>query len=194
MRVGGIVLCGGRSTRMGSPKAWLPVGDEVLLQRTVRVVGAVGSPVVVVAAVGQTVPTLPAGVLVVRDEVEGNGPLAGLAAGLAALDGQADAAYLSACDVPLLSEAFVRRMVELSDGAACVPEVDGRVHPLAGVYAVSLLPVVRDRLAAGALRMTDFLAAVDTRYVGPADLMNHVDSLQNVNTPGDYARIRERLG
>ena len=113
MRVGGIVLCGGRSARMGTPKAWLPVGGEVLLQRTVRTVGAAASPVVVVAAVGQAVPPLPAGVAVVRDEVADRGPLAGLAAGLAALGGRADAAYLSACDAPLLSAAFVRRMVAL---------------------------------------------------------------------------------
>ena len=192
MRVGGIVLCGGRSTRMGTPKAWLPIGDEVLLQRTVRVVGAVVSPVVVVAAVGQEVPTLPTDVVVVRDEVADMGPIAGLAAGIAALDGQADAAYLSACDVPMLSETFVRRMVELRTGTACVPEVNGRVHPLAGMYAVSLLPLVRDRLAAGALRMTDLLAAVDTRFVGPADL-GDVTSLRNVNTPDDYAIIRGRL-
>ena len=53
MRVGGVVLCGGKSSRMGTPKCWLPFGDEVLLQRVVRVVGGVLSPVVVVAAKGQ---------------------------------------------------------------------------------------------------------------------------------------------
>src|SRR5947208_6518233 len=99
MNVGGIVLCGGRSSRMGRPKAWLPVGDELMLPRVVRVLREAVGPVVVVAAPGQDVPPLSAGVEVVRDEVEGLGPLAGLAAGLAALDGPADAAYLSACDV-----------------------------------------------------------------------------------------------
>ncbi|MFO0848134.1 MAG: nucleotidyltransferase family protein [Gemmataceae bacterium] len=112
-RVGGIVLCGGRSSRMGRPKAWLPVGDEVMLQRVVRTLGEVVSPVVVVAGPGQDVPPLPSDVRIVRDEVEGRGPLAGLAGGLAALDGLADAAYLSACDVPLLVPGFVRRVVEL---------------------------------------------------------------------------------
>ena len=110
MTVGGIVLCGGRSSRMGRPKAWLPVGGEVMLQRVVRVLREVVDPVVVVAAPGQDVPPLPDAVTIVRDEVEGRGPLAGLAAGLAALDGRADAAYLSACDVPFLSPAFVRRV------------------------------------------------------------------------------------
>ncbi len=108
---GGVVLCGGRSSRMGRPKAWLSVGGETMLYRVVRVVGAVVDPVVVVAAPGQDVPPLPAGVEVVRDEQEGLGPLGGLAAGLAALAGRVEVVYLSGCDVPLLREGFVRQVL-----------------------------------------------------------------------------------
>ena len=113
MNVAGIVLCGGRSSRMGTPKAWLPFGGELMLPRVVRILGEAVGPVVVVAAPGQDVPPLPAGVRIVRDDVEGRGPLGGLAAGLAALEGVADAVYLSSCDVPLLTPAFVARVVEL---------------------------------------------------------------------------------
>ena len=112
-RVGGVVLCGGRSSRMGRPKAWLPFGDELMLPRVVRILRGVVDPVVVVAAPGQDVPPLPPEVEIVRDEVEHRGPLGGLAAGLAALDGRADAAYLSACDVPFLRPEFIRRVVEV---------------------------------------------------------------------------------
>src|SRR5205809_6187475 len=111
MRVGGIVLCGGQSKRMGRPKAWLPFGDEVMLQRVVRILGGVVGPVVVVAAPDQELPALPDSVLIVRDEEKGRGPLQGLAAGLTALEGRADAAYLSSCDVPFLRPAFVQRMI-----------------------------------------------------------------------------------
>ena len=69
MTAGGVVLCGGRSSRMGRPKAWLPFGGEVLLQRVVRVVGEAVAPVVVVAAPGQDVPSLPPEVEIVRDDV-----------------------------------------------------------------------------------------------------------------------------
>src|SRR5438270_743027 len=111
MRVGGIVLCGGRSSRMGRPKAWLPFGGELMLQRVVRVLRQVVDPVVVVAAPGQDVPPLPSDVGIVRDEVEGKGPLGGLVAGLAALEEKADAAYLSSCDVPFLKAEFVERVI-----------------------------------------------------------------------------------
>src|SRR5688572_11337638 len=110
--LGGIVLCGGRSSRMGRPKAWLPFGSETLLQRTVRVLGDVADPVVVVAAPGQDLPNLPPSVLVARDDREYLGPLNGLLTGLAVLADRAGVAYLSACDVPFLLSAFVRRIVE----------------------------------------------------------------------------------
>jgi molybdopterin-guanine dinucleotide biosynthesis protein A len=183
---------------MGRPKAWLPVGGEVMLQRVVRLLrGAVG-PVVVVAAPGQDVPPLPDGVRVVRDEVGGRGPLQGLAAGLAALQGEADAAYLSACDAPLLRPAFVRRMVELlGEAAACVPSVGGLAQPLAGVYRVSVLGAVRELLAEDRRAVWGLLGKVPTRLVRPAELADadpRLDSLRNVNTPAAYAGVLRELG
>ena len=73
--VGGIVVCGGQSRRMGRPKAWLPCGAEFLLQRMVRLVGDVVSPVVVAGRRDQELPSLPAGVEIVYDRVENSGPL-----------------------------------------------------------------------------------------------------------------------
>jgi molybdopterin-guanine dinucleotide biosynthesis protein A len=187
MNVGGIVLCGGRSSRMGRPKAWLPFGGELMLQRVVRVLGEVVNPVVVVAAPGQDVPPLPVGVEIVRDEVEGRGPLQGLAAGLAALAGRADAAYLSSCDVPFLTAAFVKRMVELLAGhSISVPQVGGYLHPLAAVYRLAMRPVVADLLAADRLRPVFLFDAVPTRIVVPDELTD-LQSLRNLNTPEDYA-------
>src|SRR6185295_5472848 len=113
MTAGGIVLCGGRSTRMGSPKALLPFGAETMLQRVVRLLATVVSPIVVVAAPQQSLPTLPPDVLVARDEQEGRGPLEGLRAGLKALPDGVDTAYVTSCDVPLLVPGFVRRMIDL---------------------------------------------------------------------------------
>jgi molybdopterin-guanine dinucleotide biosynthesis protein A len=82
---GGIVLCGGKSTRMGVAKATLPFGPETMLQRVVRLLGTTVSPIAAVAARDQVLPALPHDVIVARDEREAKGPLEGLRAGLAAL-------------------------------------------------------------------------------------------------------------
>jgi molybdopterin-guanine dinucleotide biosynthesis protein A len=193
MCTAGIVLCGGRSVRMGRAKAALPFAGEVMLVRVVRVLRAVVEPVIVVAAPGQDVPLLPTGVEVVRDEVEGRGPLGGIAAGLAAIGGTADAAYASSCDVPLLTPEFVRRVVELLDGSsphlAAVPRVNDWLHPLAAAYRVAVLPVVREMLAAGRLRTIDLFDAVPTRVIESAELADidpEFRSLSNLNTPDEY--------
>jgi molybdopterin-guanine dinucleotide biosynthesis protein A len=194
--VGGIVLCGGRSSRMGRPKAWLPFGGELMLPRVVRLLGEVVSPVVVVAAHGQDVPPLPPEVRIVRDEQEGRGPLQGLAAGLDALHGLADAAYLSSCDVPFLRPAFVRRLIDLlGEQSICVPHAGGYHHPLASVYRLSVAEAVRRLLAEDRLRPVFLFEAVPTRVVEAEDLQDvdpTLQTLRNLNTPEDYeSSLRE---
>ena len=196
MKVGGIVLCGGKSSRMGRPKAWLPFAGELLLPRVVRLLREVVEPVVVVAAPGQDVPPLPEGVRVIRDEAEDRGPLQGLAAGLMALQGQADAAYLSSCDVPFVRPAFVRRLIALlGENAICVPRVGDYHHPLAAIYRLDVTEAVNRLLAEDRLRPFFLFAAVPTRVVEADELRDadpDFDTLRNLNTPEDYeAALRE---
>lgn len=190
MRVGGIVLCGGRSTRMGTSKALLPFGPETMLQRVVRLLGSVVAPLVVVAAPDQSLPPLPPSVAVTRDEKEGRGPLEGLRAGLAALPRDIDAAYVTSCDVPLLVPAFAERMVALLDDSdIAVMEIDGFPHPLSAVYRRRTLPYVEALLAADRLRPVFLYDAVPTRRVQVseiADVDPELATLRNLNTREDY--------
>src|SRR5436190_13584553 len=171
MRVGGIVLCGGRSSRMGRAKAWLPFGDELMLPRVVRILSGIVSPLVVVAAPDQEVPPTSPDVAVVRDPEEGRGPLQGLAAGLTALADGCDAVYLSSCDVPFLQPAFVRRLIDLlGDHAICVPQVGEYHHPLAAIYRLDVLPAVHALLGQDRLSAFFLFEAVKTRIIGAEDL------------------------
>src|SRR3954454_19953664 len=112
----GIVLAGGRSTRMGTPKAALEWHGSTLLRHVVGLVArGVEGPVVVVRAAGQALPSLPAGVEGAQGAREGRGPLQGLAAGLAAVSGRAEVAYASSTDAPLLHPEFVRRVLRALD-------------------------------------------------------------------------------
>ena len=113
---------------------------------------AVDGPVVVVRAPDQELPDLPPGVRVVEDAAEGRGPLQGLAAGLAAVAGEAEVAYVSSTDVPLLHPAFVGAVLNAAtreDVDVALPVVHGFRHPLAAAYRTSLLPAVEELIERG---------------------------------------------
>jgi molybdopterin-guanine dinucleotide biosynthesis protein A len=188
---GGIILCGGLSTRMGTSKALLPFGAETMLQRVVRLLSTVVSPIVVVAAAEQLLPDLPADVILTRDEEPGRGPLEGLRAGLKALPETVDSAYVTSCDVPLLVLDFVRRMIDLlADHDIAVMEIDGFPHPLSAVYRCNTLPNVEALLAQNRLRPVFLFDAVRTRRVQPAEMISadpELLTLRNLNTREDYA-------
>jgi molybdenum cofactor guanylyltransferase len=222
LRVGALVLCGGKSSRMGQPKAWLPFGSELLLPRVLRILRTVTlppteippaatgvqppsptglSPLIIVAAVGQELPPLPSGVEVLRDEFDALGPLAGLATGLTALAGRCDAVYATATDVPLLRPEFVQAILAplMSDPEIeiAIPKEGRFHHPLAACYRVRLAPIVRDLVTAGRLRPVFLLELARTLEIPVDDLRSvdpQLDSLRNCNTPEDYAAALAAAG
>ena len=200
----GIVLAGGRSSRMGTPKADLEWHGSTLLRRTAAILARVTEgPVVVVRAPGQDLPALPPGTEVVDDPREGLGPVQGLATGLAALRGRAEIAFVSSTDMPFLHPAFVRRVLRAAQEGADValPVARGYPQPLAAAYRTALAAVAErlvaeqrlrpaflfeqcavTRLDEAALRADPVLAALDPG----------LDSVVNVNSPADYQAARER--
>ena len=189
---------------MGTPKAALEWHGSTLLRRTAGILARVtDGPVVVVRAPGQELPALPPQVEVAEDPAEGLGPVQGIAAGLAALTGRADIAFVSSTDMPFLHPAFVRRVLRAAaDGADVgLPLARGYPQPLAAAYRVALAPVAArlvgqqrlrpaflfeecqvTRLDEAALRADPVLAALDP----------DMDSVINVNSPDDYADARAR--
>jgi molybdopterin-guanine dinucleotide biosynthesis protein A len=200
MRQGAIILCGGKSSRMGRDKASLPFGPELMLQRVVRLIGEAidRKYIVVVAAPDQELPDLPAGVSVARDARAFRGPLEGLASGLRALADRVDAAYATACDVPLLVPAFVDRIFELlGDFDAAVP-FDGQYHhPLAAVYRPKVLPEIQRLLDSDRLRPRFLFDEVRALEI-PVDELRSVDpelsTLANLNYEEDYVAALAAAG
>lgn len=198
MQLGGMVLCGGHSRRMGLPKATLPFGPELMIQRVLRLLGKVADPIAVVAAPDQPLPELPESVLVCRDEREGRGPLEGLRAGLKTIGSRVDAVYATSCDVPLLVPAFVSMMLEsLADAEIAVPVEHTFHHPLAAVYRTSVLPTIEQLLAADRMRPVFLFDEVETVRVSVEELERvdpELHTLANLNYPQDYFDALDAAG
>lgn len=200
----GIVLAGGRSSRMGLDKASLPWHGSTLLGRVVSIVArAVDGPVIVVAAPGQVLGGLPAGAQVVTDALPGKGPLAGIAAGLAAARGRCEGTFVCCTDAPFLHPAFVRRVLEGCSGGfeACAPVVGGFQQPLAAAYRPSVLAEVDALLAGGRGRVSALFERCTTRLADERWLLGdlqvaaldpELESIHNLNRPDEYAAALER--
>lgn len=197
MTITGIVLCGGRSTRMGADKAARPFAGETLIGRAVRVIGEVTDEVIVVARAEQSAapPFIGLPARIVHDPVEDLGPLAGLAAGLAA--STTDVNFVIACDMPLIKPAVLQRLWDLRDDAdICVAVVDGQASPLCAVYRSHVASVAHELLAAGERRVMALLDRVQTKRVDAAalrDIDPNLDSFLSCNTPDELQTAEQLL-
>jgi len=189
---------------MGTPKAALEWHGSTLLRRTTGILARVADgPLIVVRAPGQALPELPADVEVVDDPQEGLGPVQGLAAGLAAAADRAAIAFACSTDLPFLHPAFVRRVLQPAQEGADValPVARGYRQPLAAAYRTALAPVAARLVAAGRLRPAFLFDLCDVIELDEAALRADpvlavldpgLDSVLNVNEPGDYQAARAR--
>ena len=185
------MLAGGGSRRMGEPKALLDWQGSPLVVHVAEVVAAAAAPVVVVGAPGQELPALPDGVEVARDAVADRGPLEGLAAGMRALGGRAETAFVCGADMPFLTAEAIRQLAVAADAncdAVVVVRGDARDQPLGAVYRLSLLALVEELLASGERRLG--LVAERARTMRIDADVDLLAALRSVNTPDELAAAR----
>ncbi len=206
MDVAGIVLAGGRSSRMGTSKAGLEWHRSTLLQRACGLLArTLPGPILVVTAPGQALPVLPSGVTLVEDPHEGRGPVQGLAAGLAAAADLVPAAYVSGTDMPFLHPAFVRFVVGRLDAGADValPHVGGVAQPLAAAYRTSVAATAQRLVDRDHRRFANLFAQCSVRHIEEATLRAddaiaradpELESVLSIDDLDAYERARSRPG
>ena len=189
-----IVLAGGASRRMGVNTALLPISPrETLVSRVVANLRVLTQDIVLVSNTPELYRELP--VRHTSDQFTGAGPLAGLHAGLRAVDNRW--AFVVACDMPLVDHRLVRYMLLLTQGsAAVVPRIEEAIEPLHALYSQDCLPAIEARLGAGQRRMISFYPDVRVRYVEAREIAifdREGHSFANANTPEDWERLRELI-
>ena len=184
------VLTGGRSSRMGSDKALLSLGGQTLLQRTLKVAGAVTDHVCIVgrmdryAAYGE----------VVEDIYHDCGPLGGIHAALHAT--RTDLNLILSVDMPLMSSDFLGWLVQkatMSDAMIVVPNALGRLQPLCAIYRRGVAEPAEQALRAGDYKIDRLFSRVPTRVLHEQEIIASgfsPDTFRNINTPEEYEQCR----
>ena len=189
----GFITAGGRSSRMGADKAWLEIGGQPLIERTLASVRAVTSSVAIIA---NTEGYGSLGVPVLADVHQGVGPLEAVRVALS--NTETNRVLLVACDLPFLTPELFSLLLSIpSTSQAVVPlSSDNQLEPLCAIYCKDSLEIVEDLIERGERKMAKLFEEVPTRFVE----FNEIRELdganlffENINTPEDYERTLRRF-
>ncbi|MBT97652.1 MAG: hypothetical protein CL902_03380 [Dehalococcoidia bacterium] len=181
-----IVLAGGDSRRMGAPKANLPFGDTSLIGTAVAALKPVFRNVLVVTRDKSQLPDL--GVEVLEDQHSLQGPLVGVARGLA--HSEAPWCFVAACDMPFLKIEVIKAMVpHLTDCDAVIPQHGGRLQTLHAFYRSSCLPIAEEILGDGITSLRELVSRCRATEL-PEEIFlndgNGLSSFRDLDNTEDY--------
>ena len=192
----GYVLAGGKSSRMGSDKAFLEIAGRTLLQNAVDILRAVCRNEIKVSLNKdqEHIPkTLPENLAPVFDIYDGRGPLGGIHAALR--DCKTEFAAILAVDLPLVTPELVKQLARKAEeenvGATVHRLIDGKHLPLCGVFrpALCLAPLESAFEQSGSLSVRGFLKLVNVFEIETG----YEHEFRNANTPSELEEIRRSL-
>lgn len=187
MKADGLILAGGKSSRMGGKhKGALPYGGTTFTGRLIEELKSDTQRLWL--SYGEQLQGEYEGCRFIRDEYPDCGPMGGLQAGLKCCE--SGLLLVAACDMPLLKlELYQYLFSFLGEHEGVVPVCEGRIHPLAALYKKELLPIFERYLKSGNYRLRAALEESDICYVDVTDHPDFRRMLQNINTEEDYVAL-----
>lgn len=191
----GVILAGGKSSRMGGqPKELLLVNGEPLIVRTCRLLQQTVQSCLVISNDAERLTMLPPSISIYPDDIKEQGPLGGMATAMRV--SAHDLLLVVGCDMPELNEDILDKLTmyapQLKSGQldAVVPkQADGRLQPLCALYHRRIRPVILDQLSTENRRMRAMFDAINVAYLPVQQDSTKV--FYNLNTPADYETLRK---
>jgi len=196
--VGGFILAGGRSSRMGRAKGLLAFGGEPLVVHVARLLEFVSEPRITPIIIGPPDVYAQLGIRVVPDDGENLGPLGGISTALRVATCEWN--LVVGCDLPFLTREWLEFLIAQAAGTSAdvvIPLNERGFEPLCAMYRKSARRAIAEALERGVRKITDGLATLTLASIAPAEWKAFDPCgrlFKNVNTPEDYDEARESLG
>ncbi|QWU47328.1 molybdenum cofactor guanylyltransferase [Bacillus sp. NP247] len=196
MKVAGIVLAGGQSSRFGEPKALVIWKGTTFIEHIVQVMESILQDVVVISHIDikERIEQL-VQVPVIEDipHYKGNGPLAGIVSGMEYIE--ADWYAIMPCDAPNVSHEWFTILLEQTSDEydAVVPIINGRKQPLLAAYHNRVKEKIYALLQDEKRSMGQLLSQCNVKYISGEDVQANADWFMNVNTKEEYVQAQKDL-
>lgn len=195
MKATGIILVGGKSSRMGTNKALLTIDGKKVIERIAEEMQTITDSLIIVTNTFHDYEFL--NLPMVEDKYKGLGPLAGIHAGLEA--SKTDRNLVAACDMPFISTDIGAYLLEKLNGYhACVPEIHGQLHPLFAAYRREVKDIFSKSLEREELRVRKTFENLSAKIVTEKDLTAEGFQIRdsdffNMNYPEEYEIAKKML-
>ena len=180
--ISGAILAGGKSTRMGTDKAFLMLQGQAFINIIVEKFKKLFKTVFIVA--DEQKKFIQAGVPVIPDIYKECGPLGGIHAALRY--SPASHIFIAPCDTPLISTDLIQYLItSAKPNEITIGQANERIHPLFGVYPCSAVTIIEQYLNDGKRKVLDVFNEVPHSILS---LVHWSNELYNVNDSEEYSR------
>jgi molybdopterin-guanine dinucleotide biosynthesis protein A len=147
----GIILSGGKSSRMGQNKSFLKIGDKTIIDRVIDLMKSKFNEVIIITNEPELYQYT--GLKLYGDIYKDVGPIAGIHSGLTHSNTEKN--FIISCDIPLMNSDMIESIIKLSDNfEITVAKADGFIQQLCGVYYKSVLPLLEKSILADKMEET----------------------------------------
>jgi len=179
LKATGIILAGGKSSRMGSDKGLINFKGKPMVKHIIETLESMNVPIMIIA---NNDAYLDFGLPVYRDLIEEKGPIGGIYTALHHTEN--DKNIIISCDTPFVSATLLNLLLDQSkDQLVTIPEFEGQQHPLIGVYDKRAIDVFKEQISNNDLKLQIANEKLNVKVVSTTEIPKMMERLfNNINT------------